>query len=177
MIFEDKHMFKFICALLGFASIIIPGPIIPIISFIIAIAMFVYKIKKAKESPEGFESLMLDIIIIVIVIVIDIAFFAMRVSIENDFNRKYNYSTSTSLSSEFSEAIEGAIASYMIQNYDLFSSSKNNVNKIKSGFSSYLRNDLELDDVTVQGNNIICNIGDKTVTFKITKNDIAYSIE
>ena len=68
--FEDRHMFKFVCAMLGFASIIIPGPIVPIISFIIAIAMFVYKIKQAKESPEGFESLMLDIIIIVIIIVI-----------------------------------------------------------------------------------------------------------
>ena len=44
--FEDKHMFKFVCAMLGFASIIIPGPIVPIVSFIIAIAMFVYKIKQ-----------------------------------------------------------------------------------------------------------------------------------
>lgn len=35
--FEDKHMFKFVGALLGFASIIIAGPIVPIISLIIEI--------------------------------------------------------------------------------------------------------------------------------------------
>ncbi len=61
--FEDKHMFKFVCALLGFASIIIPGPIIPIVSLVIAISLLVYKIKRAKKSPEGFEALILDIIL------------------------------------------------------------------------------------------------------------------
>lgn len=45
--FEDKHMMKFVYALLGFASIIIPDPIIPIISLVIAISLLVYKIKRA----------------------------------------------------------------------------------------------------------------------------------
>ena len=49
--------------------------------------MFVYKIKQAKESPEGFESLMLDIVIIVIIIVIDIGFFVFRISIEHEYNK------------------------------------------------------------------------------------------
>ena len=65
--FEDRNMLKFVYALLGFVSIIISGPIVPVVSLIIAIALLVYKIKRAKESPEGFEALMLDIIIMRII--------------------------------------------------------------------------------------------------------------
>ena len=101
--FEDKHMFKFVCALLGFASIIIPGPIIPIIGLIIAISMFVYKIKCAKESPEGFESLMLDVIVIIIVLVINIGLLVMRISIESEY-KKYDYSSSSSQEMTASES-------------------------------------------------------------------------
>ena len=174
--FEDKHMFKFICALLGFASIIIPGPIIPIISFIIAIAMFVYKIKQAKESPEGFESLMLDIVIIVIIIVIDIGFFSMRISIEHEYN-KYDYSSSNSQEMTASDFAETAIAAYQLGNLSQFSDSGNHLNAIKSGFTSYLKDELEITDVNVKGNKITCNIGSDTIIFTITKNDIKYSIK
>ncbi len=174
--FEDKHMFKFICALLGFASIIIPGPIIPIISFIIAIAMFVYKIKQAKESPEGFASLMLDIVIIVIIIVIDIGFFAMRISIEHEYN-KYDYSSSNSQEMTASDFAETAIAAYQLGNLSQFSDSGNHLNAIKSGFTSYLKDELEITDVNVKENKITCNIGSDTIIFTITKNDIKYSVK
>ena len=174
--FEDKHMFKFICAILGFASIIIPGPIIPIISFIIAIAMFVYKIKQAKESPEGFASLMLDIVIIVIIIVIDIGFFAMRISIEHEYN-KYDYSSSNSQEMTASDFAETAIAAYQLGNLSQFSDSGNHLNAIKSGFTSYLKDELEITDVNVKENKITCNIGSDTIIFTITKNDIKYSVK
>ena len=174
--FEDKHMFKFICALLGFASIIIPGPIIPIISFIIAIAMFVYKIKQAKEGPEGFESLMLDIVIIVIIIVIDIGFFSMRISIEHEYN-KYDYSWSNSQEMTASDFAETAIAAYQLGNLSQFSDSGNHLNAIKSGFTSYLKDELEITDVNVKGNKITCNIGSDMIIFTITKNDIKYSVK
>ena len=170
--FEDKHMFKFICAILGFASIIIPGPIIPIISFIIAIAMFVYKIKQAKESPEGFASLMLDIVIIVI----DIGFFAMRISIEHEYN-KYDYSSSNSQEMTASDFAETAIAAYQLGNLSQFSDSGNHLNAIKSGFTSYLKDELEITDVNVKENKITCNIGSDTIIFTITKNDIKYSVK
>ena len=173
--FEDKHMFKFVCALLGFASIIIPGPIIPIISFIIAIAMFVYKIKQAKESPEGFESLMLDIVVIIIVIVIDIGFFAMRISIENEYN-KYNYSSSSSQEYSTSDLAQMVVSSFEIENSSLFGSGAN-INTIKSKFKSYLQKELKLTDVTINGNKVICYIGADQVTFTVTKNDIKYSVK
>jgi len=172
--FEDKHMFKFVCAMLGFASIIIPGPIVPIISFIIAIAMFVYKIKQAKESPEGFESIMLDIIIIVIIIVIDIGFFAMRISIENEYN-KYNYSSSSSEYST-SDLAQLIVTSYKIDHSSQFGSGSN-INTIKSGFKRYLETEMDLTNVTISGNNVICYIGADKVIFTVTTNDIKYTVK
>lgn len=174
--FEDKHMFKFVCALLGFASIIIPGPIVPIISLIIAISMLVYKIKRAKESPKGFEALMLDIILIIIVLVIDIGFFAMRISIEHEYN-KYNYSSSSNQEMTTSELAENIILAYQLENASQFSDSGNHLNTIKSGFTTYLKEELEINDVSVNGNKITCNIGTDTIIFTVTKNDIKYSVK
>lgn len=174
--FEDKYMFKFACAMLGFASIIIPGPIVPIISFVIAIAMFVYKIKQAKESPEGFESLKLDIIIIIIIMVIDIGFFALRISIEHEYN-KYDYSSSSSQEMSASDFAENAINVYEIGHLAQFSDERNHLAEIKSGFTSYLKNELELSDVTVNGNKITCKFNYDTIIFTVTKNDIKYSVK
>ncbi len=174
--FEDKYMFKFVCALLGFASIIIPGPIVPIISFIIAIALFIYKIKKAKESPEGFEALMLDIVVIIIIIVIDIGFFAMRLSIEHEYD-KYDYSSSDSQEMTASEFAETAIVAYQIGNLSQFSDDANNLNAIKTGFKSYLEDELGITDITVKNNKITCNVKSDTIIFTIKKNDIKYSVK
>jgi len=174
--FEDRHMFKFVCALLGFFSIIVPGPIVPIIAFVIAISMLIYKIKLARESREGFESLMLDIVIIIIVLIIDISFFVIRISATNEYN-KYDYSSSSSQEVSAEDVAEVAIASYQIENLSQFTGEGNHVNAIKSGFKSYLQNELEIQDVTVKGNKITCNIGADTIIFTITKNDIEYSIK
>lgn len=174
--FENKYMFQLVCALLGFASIIIPGPIVPIISLIIAISLLVYKIKRAKESPEGFESLMMDVVIIIIVLVINIGFFVTRISIENEYN-KYNYSSSSSQDITASEFAETAIFTYQIGNLSQFTDKGNHLDDIKSGFKSFLQNDLEIQNVKVNGNKITCNIGADTIIFTITKNDIKYSIK
>lgn len=174
--FEDRHIMKFVYALLGFASIIIPGPIVPIVSLIIAIAMLVYKIKRAKESPEGFESLMLDIIIIVIVLVVDIGIFAMRISIENEYN-KYNYSSSSKQERTASDFAESAILAYQIGNLSQFSDEGNHLNAIKSGFTTYLKEELGITNTTVKGNKITCSVGSDTIIFTVTKNDIKYSIK
>lgn len=174
--FEDRHMMKFVYALLGFASIIIPGSIVPIVSLIIAIAMLVYKIKKAKESPEGFESLMLDIIIIVIVLVVDIGIFAMRISIENEYN-KYNYSSSSKQEMTASDFAETAILAYQMGNLSQFSDEGNHLNAIKSGFTTYLKEELGITNTTVKGNKITCSVGNDTIVFTVTKNDIKYSIK
>lgn len=174
--FEDRSMLKFVYALLGFASIIIPGPIVPVVSLIIAIALLVYKIKQAKESPEGFEALMLDIIIIVIVLVVDIGIFAMRISIENEYN-KYNYSSSSQQEMTASDFAESAILAYQIGNLSQFSDEGNHQSAIKSGFSKYLRDELGISDISINGNKITCKIGTDTIIFTITKNDIKYSIK
>lgn len=173
--FEDKHMFKFVCAMLGFASIIIPGPIVPIISFVIAIALFVYKIKQAKESPEGFESLMFDIIIIVIIIVIDIGFFAMRISIEHEYN-KYDYSSSSSSEYSTSDLAQLIVTSYKIDHSSQFGSGAN-INTIKSGFKRYLETEMDLTNVTINGNRVTCYIGSDQVIFTVTTNDIKYTVK
>ncbi len=175
-VFEDKHMFKFIYALLGFASIIIPGPIVPIISLIIAIGILIYKIKLAKESPEGFEAIMLDIVLIIIVLVIDIVFFVMRISIEHEYN-KYDYSSSNSQEITASDFAETAIVAYQLENFSQFSDNGNHLNAIKSGFTSYLKDELGITEVNVKGNKITCNIGSDTIIFTITKNDIKYSVK
>lgn len=169
-------MLQFVCILLGIISIIIPGPIVPIISFIIVISLLVYKIKRAKESPEGFKSLMLDAVIIIIVIVINIGFFVMRISIENEYS-KSDYSSSSYQEMSASEFSEAAIAAYQIGNLSQFTDEGNHLNAIKNGFKSFLQNDLEIEDVKVNGNKITCNIGTDTIIFTITKNDIKYSIK
>lgn len=174
--FEDKHIFKFLCALLGFASIIIPGPLIPIISLVIAISMLVYKIKRAKESPEGFESLMIDIVLIIIVLVIDIGSCVVRISTEYEYS-KYNSSSSNSQEMTASDFAETAIVAYQLGNLSQFSDDGNHLNEIKIGFTDYLKNELGITDVNGNGNKITCNINSDTIIFTITKNDIKYNVK
>jgi len=171
--FEDRHMFKFVCALLGFASIIIPGPIVPIISLIIIIGMLIYKIKRAKESPEGFEELMLDIIIIVIILLIDIGTFVTRIPIEDKSNK---YSSSSTQEMTISELAENIVSTYKVENFSQFLESGNHINAIKSGFTTYLKDELDISDVSINGNRITCNIETDQIIFTVIKNDIKYTI-
>ncbi len=173
--FEDRNMMRFVYALLGFASIIVPGPIVPLVSLIIVIAMLVHRIKRVKESEYRAEIIMLDIIIIGIVLVIDIGILAMRISVEKEYN-KYDYSSSSSEEISTSDMAEAAIMAYRLGNLSQFSDKGNHQSTIKSGFTTYLKEELELTDVTVKGNEIVCNVGSDTIIFTVTKNDIKYSI-
>lgn len=177
--FEDKYIFKFVCAILAVASIMIPGLIVPVISFVVAIALLIYKFKQGKDSPEGFELLMLDIVCIIILIIVDIGFFAFRISVAHEYS-KYNSSTyslgsSQEMSSE--DVAEKAIYAYKTINYSQFSGSGNHLSAIKSGFLSFLKNDLEISDATINGNKITCTVGFDKIVFLVTRNDIKYNIE
>ncbi len=174
---EDRHMMRFIYILLGIASIFIPGPIISSVSFIIATAILVNKIKKAKESPEGYEALMLDIIIIVIIIVADIGAFAMKIAMEKEYNKLNFSSKSTQQETNASDFAESAILSYKIENISQFFDEGNNLNEIKSGFNTFLNEELNITNTTINGNKITCSFGKDTIVFTVTKNDIEYKIK
>ena len=175
--FEDKYIFKFICVLLGTCSIFIRGPIIPIISVIVAIGMLVYRIKKSKESPEDHADFMLDVMLVAIVIIINIVLLTMFFIVENHIDSNDNYSSSSSQELSASEFAETVIFDYQLKNFEQFSEKGNHLNAIKKGFTSYLKEDLGLSDVTVNGNKITCTWKEKTVIFTVSKNDISYSVK
>lgn len=181
---EDKHLFKFICAFLGLMSIFIEGPLIPMISFVIAIGMLIYKIKCAKESPEAYQALMLDIILVIIVLVIDIVFFIMQISILGSVESQMSLFSNDSAvvdtndsSMTLPEILDTAISLYKLGNLSQFSGDKNNSGAIKAGFSDYLENELGFTNVNVKGNKITCTFGTDEITFTVTKNDIKYKIK
>ena len=128
------------------------------------------------EVMQGSDDFLDSIIIIAIVIVIDIGFFAMRISIEHEYN-KYDYSSSSSQEMSASDFAENAINVYEIGHLAQFSDERNHLAEIKSGFTSYLKNELELSDVTVNGNKITCKFNYDTIIFTVTKNDIKYSVK
>ena len=173
----DKSMSKFIYAFIGLCSIIIPGPIVPIVCLVVAIGMLVMKIKAAKQGSEGFEMLMFDIIGIAIVLVISVVLSIYRISLEFDY-MKHNYSSSSSSEDmTVSELAEAAILVYKIDNMSQFESSSNNINAIKNGFKTYLQKELEIQDVKVNKNKITCTLGTEKIIFTVTKNDITFSVE
>lgn len=170
-------MFRFFYSILAFASIIIPGPIVPMISLVIAIGMLIYKLKAAKESREGFEMLKFDIIMIIVILVMDIAFFGLRISIESSYNRNNNSQASIEEEMTASEFADAVISQYRAENFYLFYSEDNNTKTIKSGFKSYLQNDLKMDDVTIKGKNVICYYGDEKIIFTVDDNDISFKVK
>ncbi len=174
----DKYMLRFIYSLLAFAAIIIPGPIVPLISLAIGIGILIYKLKAAKESREGFDILKIDVIWLIIVLVIDIAFFGLRISIESTYNRdNSSYKSSVEQEMTASEFAETVISLYRVKNSSLFYSEKNNSKTIRSGFKSYLQNDLEMNDVTIKGKNVICYYENEKIVFTVDDNEISFNIK
>lgn len=80
----------------------------------------------------------------------------MRILVQYEYN-KYNYSSS---SSQEMTADDG--------NYQ---------NAIKTGFIKYLKEEIGISDISVNGNKIICNVETDKIIFTITKNDIKYSVK
>ncbi len=58
-----------------------------------------------------------------------------------------------------------------------FSDEANHVNEIKNGFTMYLKDVLEINDINIKGNRITCTIRENQVSFIVTRNDIQYSIK
>lgn len=86
--------------------------------------------KKAKESPEGFETFMLDITLIIVIVIIDIGIFVMRVVVVQEY-KKYNYSTSTSQEMTMEDRTEAMILTYQAENFEQLTGTKNQLNAIK----------------------------------------------
>ena len=170
----DRYMYRFIYSMLAFASIIIPGPIVPMVSLAITIGLLVYKIKAARESKEGFDMLKIDIIILIVVLVVDVGFAVLRISIENSYNG-YNYSQTGKQQMTSSEFAEAAISQYTTKNFFLFFNGENNTKTIRSGFKEYLQNDLGLDNVTIKGKNVICYYNSEKIVFTVDGNDIDFN--
>lgn len=171
--FEDNGLFRFYYILLTVASIIIPGPIIPMIGAVLLIVLCIYKFKRAKESPEGFHSLMLEIVFIVILIIIEVAFFALRISAENSV-KVNKYSTESSQEYTISDLADITIETYKLMNPSVFDG-KTEVSKIRGDFKDFIQDYWEVDDITIKGNKIICTIDDQKVAFSVSKKNITYS--
>ena len=61
---------------------------------------------------------------------------------------------------------------------DLFSGTgNNNNNKIRNKFVSYLKNTINIEDVKVQGNDVIVDYDSFSIIYTIVQNDITYKIE
>ena len=58
-----------------------------------------------------------------------------------------------------------------------FSDEGNHLDEIKNGFTTYLKEELGITNTTVKGNKITCSVGNDTIVFTVTKNDIKYSIK
>lgn len=171
---KNRDMFEFVYILLGFLSIFTSGPVVPFICLIIAISIVIYKVKRAKESIQGFEALKRDIIFIIILLVIDIGFFAMEISVQNEYN-KHDYSSSNSQEMSTSDIAKELISVYKANNPSQFSKKGNHQEEIKTGFSNFLKKEIGKDYITVIENIIFCGSGDNRITFEITKNNIKYS--
>ena len=76
--FEDKNITKFAYGILVLASIIIDGPLVPILSMALAIGVLAYKLKVAKNNPADNMDFMLDVLILGIVIVVNIVLAFLR---------------------------------------------------------------------------------------------------
>lgn len=175
--FEDKHMLRFVYVLLGVFSIMIPGPIIPMVSLIIAICFIVHKIKRAQESPEGLQEVMFDVIILVIVIVINISFVVMRIAIEKEYGFLDKYSSSQEEEMTTEELAETLIVTYQLGNLSQFEEKGNHIAEIKKGFKKFLQDEMGIVDVTLKGNKITCNLDGETIIFTIIRNDITFDIK
>lgn len=178
--FEDGNLSKFIYAILGVASIIIPGPAIKIAVFVIAVAMLIYEIKKAKESPEGFESATWSVVILVGILIFDLGFTVLWWGVQSDYN-KYNYtqtSSSASIDDDMSpeELAEAAVVTYKLGHLAQFVEKENHQNEIKSGFMEFLENDIGISNIEAKGNKLTCVIAGNKIIFTITKSDIKYTV-
>lgn len=170
-----KHMYKFIYILIAFCTIIIPGPIIPIICLLIAIGILMSRISAAKKSKEASKKLKLDIILILIVVIVCVIFSVIRISAEIEHKKNSPITiTRTMTASEFAEK---AIDTYRMNNSSQFIEKGSHFSEIKKGFMTFLKDDLQIKDIQEDRNKLTCTVKKEEITFEITKNNIEFSIK
>lgn len=174
--FEDKGMIKFIYAFLSFVAIFTPGPIFPIGISILFVGLLIYKIKRAKESPDAYLSLMFDIAIIVVVILVNIGILALRISVE----KKHGVDSISSFSGISQELDSKDVAEYLISEFKTNNPKifNNNAKEyvIKNRFKTFLEDEYDFFDIVENGNTITCSPLDEKITFTISKTGITYTI-
>ena len=176
---EDKGMLKFIWTFLGVISIMVDGPIIPLVCSIIAIAVLVYKIKCAKEDPAVMQDMMFEIFVLVIVLIITIPCFIMRIAIVSEFDSSDYKSSSVEEEKVYTseEIAEMIIDKYKRTHDSYFNTTSNKLNEIKSGFELILRDYFGDENVTVNNNKMTCSYLLDEIVFTVTRNDITYVIK
>lgn len=168
----DKHMYKIISGVLAMCCFFTGSAIVSLICIIFEIGMLVFAIKKAKESPEGLEMIMLDVFCIVIALIISLVMSiyecTIELSFQNDPNHLGNSKTQSETSITPEEWVETAIFTYKIQGDETYTA---------KGFGNYLKQELGITDVKVKGNNVTFSINLYQITCKVTKQDITYKIQ
>jgi len=138
------------------------------------------KIKRARESPEGFEELKVDIIIIAIMLLLNIGVSAFKLSIANDYKRYFpNSQVSQTKQQEenAAEFAEKAILLYEVQNESLFTGEYNRNKTILNGFTTFLKETAGIPNVYKNKNQIICTNENIRIIFTVANNEITYAIQ
>lgn len=172
----DKHIYKMISAILAMCCFFTGNIIITIFCIIFEIGMLVFVVKKAKESPAGMEMLMLDILSIVIVIIIGFAISIYQAAITFDYKNNPN-NLGNSKTQQVTREDVGIVAETAIYTYKMDRQLNGDGNYSAKSFRAYLVKELEMDNVKVSGNKVICGLDAYQLTFTVTKQNITYEIE
>ena len=174
--FEDKGMIKFIYAFLSFVAIFTPGPIFPVGIAILSICLLVYKVKSAKGSPEASLAFGFEIALIIFIIIVEIGIFALRISVEKKYESGFIGSGDSKQELTINDLLDFVVDDFK-ENYPALFGEKAKVRVIKDRFKTYLKNEYDIDDITEEGNNLICNIDEEEITFTISARDITYAVK
>ena len=173
---EDKNITKFAYGILVLASIIIDGPLVPILSMALAIGVLVYKLKAAKNNPADSMDFMLDILILGVVIVVNIVLaflrFGVIYSVSKHSSRTASSSYETFTVEDFAtSAISSFKTKLMTGEID------NGYTSIKNGFKAHLE-EAGVENVVLKNNKVTCTVGTDTIVFTIKQDgNITYKIK
>ena len=172
----DKHIYTMISALVGICCIIMQGPVVSIICLTVTIGMLIFAIKTAKESREGFEMVMLDILSIGLALLLSLVFSIYQIAITLEYqknpNNLSNYGSSSSQGITVDDLARTVIFEYQLEKM----SQTGNGDYTANGFKNFLQTEIEIPNVKVNGNTVTFNVNSNQVVFTVTKKDIKYKI-
>ncbi len=170
--FETKGLMTLLYGAIFFLSIFMPGALARFICCAVVVVLLIIKIRHAKETGLGVDSILYDIIMIAIIIIVNIGLMIMGVAIGSNAREE-------SSKQETYEEINQLVSMYKLKNMDLFEDSKNHQAAIKKGFISYLKNDLGINenDLIINKNEITWKATEQAgAVFLIEKNDIKFDL-